>query len=278
MGGMAEKEKAEREKTVKEKEITGRTGKRGITGSTLKLIAIIAMFIDHVGAIVLARMLMSGPGGQIGMMQANMKLIYFYLALRFIGRLGFPIFCYLLIEGFQYTRNVKKYAGRLFLFALISELPFDLGFTGSLFYTDYQNVFFTLFIGLLVIAGFRLAEGKTEWNKGLRTVFGVCVLVAGAVAAELLKTDYGAMGVLTIVIMYLFRKNRMLEAGAGCVMLTAMQWMEISSFFVLIPIRLYNGRRGWNIKWLFYAFYPLHILLLYLIACAMGLGGIRLMM
>ena len=68
-----------------------------------------------------------------------------------------------------------------------------------------------------------------------------------------------------------------LEAGAGCVMLTAMQLMEISSFFVLIPIRMYNGRRGWNIKWFFYAFYPLHILLLYLIACAMGLGGIRLM-
>ncbi len=276
--GIADKEKIGKEKAVKEKELTGRNGKKGITGSTLKLIAIIAMFIDHVGAIVLARMLMIGPGGQMGVMQANMKLLYLYLALRFIGRLGFPIFCYLLIEGFRYTRNVKKYAGRLFLFALISELPFDLGFTGSVFYMDYQNVFFTLFIGLLVIAGLRFAEGKAEWNKGLRAVLVVCMLVAGAGAAELLRTDYGAMGVLTIVIMYLFRKNRVLEAGAGCVMLTAMQLMEISSFFVLIPIRMYNGRRGWNIKWFFYAFYPLHILLLYLIACAMGLGGIRLMM
>ena len=239
MEGIADKEKIGKEKAVKEKELTGRNGKKGITGSTLKLIAIIAMFIDHVGAIVLARMLM--------------------------------------IEGFRYTRNVKKYAGRLFLFALISELPFDLGFAGSVFYMDYQNVFFTLFIGLLVIAGLRFAEGKAEWNKGLRAVLVVCMLVAGAGAAELLRTDYGAMGVLTIVIMYLFRKNRVLEAGAGCVMLTAMQLMEISSFFVLIPIRMYNGRRGWNIKWFFYAFYPLHILLLYLIACAMGLGGIRLM-
>lgn len=83
------------------------------------------------------------------------------------------------------------------------------------------------------------------------------------------------MGVITIASMYLFRRNRMMETGIGCAILTLSNWMEITAFFILLPVHFYNGRRGWNMKWLFYAFYPLHILLLYLIACAMGLGDIK---
>ena len=89
-------------------------------------------------------------------------------------------------------------------------------------------------------------------------------------------TDYGGMGVLTIAAMYLFRKNKMLEAGIGCTILTIMSWTEATSFFVLLPVRQYNGERGWSLKWFFYVFYPAHIFLLYLIAYAMGLGRIML--
>lgn len=270
----------EREKALENiTEAAVSAGKKGITGSTLKLIAIIAMFIDHTGAVIVERMLLSGGASQmndINYILANANLYIIDMVLRLVGRLGFPIFCFLLIEGFQYTRNVKKYAGRLFLFALISEVPFDLGFSGELFYSGYQNVFFTLFTGLLVMIGFRLAEEKTEWNKGLRIFFQLAVLVVGAGIAELLRTDYGAFGVFTIVVMYLFRRNKVREAVLGCAALTAMSFMEITSFFVIIPIHMYNGKRGWNIKWLFYAFYPLHIFLLYMIAYAMGLGQVAL--
>lgn len=251
--------------------------KKGISGSTLKLIAIISMFLDHTGAIVLQRMLMGGwTPAQAGEMQGVVGTLgIMYILLRMIGRLGFPIFCYLLIEGFQHTRNVTKYAGRLFLFALVSEIPFDLGFMGTPFYWWYQNVFFTLFIGLLVIAGLHYVDGKQDWNIVLRLLSYVLVVGAGALAAFVLKTDYSAMGVITIASMYLFRRSRMLEAGIGCAVLTLSNWMEITAFLILLPVHFYNGRRGWNMKWLFYAFYPLHILLLYLIACAMGLGHIK---
>lgn len=258
--------------------------KRGITGSTLKLIAIIAMFIDHTGAIILERMLMqrgfmealASYEATAAFMEANGGLYMVNLVIRLIGRLGFPIFCFLLIEGLMHTRDVKKYAGRMFLFALISEIPFDLGFAGSFVYWDYQNVFFTLFIGLLVIIGFNCIENKREWNKFLRLILYFVILFAGTMVAELLGTDYGAMGVITIAVMYLFRSRKVLSTGLGCTVLTAMTLSEITAFFALIPVHLYNGKRGWNIKWLFYAFYPVHILLIYLIAYAMGLGQVAL--
>lgn len=254
--------------------------KRGISGSTLKLIAIVAMFIDHTGAIIVERMLMrdmAGTGQQaIDGIVSNAGVILLDTLLRLIGRLGFPIFCYLLIEGFQHTRNAKKYGGRLFLFALISEIPFDLGFMGNPVYWGYQNVFFTLFIGLLVMMGFRFLEEKQEWSKIVHVLLDILILIVGAGVAELFRTDYGAMGVLTITVMYVFRKRRMLGTGMGCVVLNAMSLTEITAFFAMIPIHMYNGKRGWNMKRFFYAFYPLHILLLYLIAYAMGLGQIML--
>lgn len=243
--------------------------KKGITGSTLKMIAIITMFIDHAAAIILERMLWAQNF-------SSMAIFGIYQVMRLIGRLGFPIFCFLLIEGFCHTRNVKKYAGRLFLFALISEIPFDLGFAGNPFYWQYQNVFFTLLIGLLVLIGFRFAERKQEWHKVICFAFDFLVLAGGMYLADWLMTDYGGMGVLTIAAMYLFRKNKMLEAGIGCTILTIMSWTEATSFFVLLPVRQYNGERGWSLKWFFYVFYPAHIFLLYLIAYAMGLGRIML--
>lgn len=253
--------------------------KRGITGSTLKLIAIITMFIDHVGAIIVERMIMRSGVPDVADGEAMMAFmtehadIYMIDSiLRLIGRLGFPIFCFLLIEGFGYTRNVKKYAGRLFLFALISEIPFDIGFVGKPIYWGYQNVFFTLLIGLLVMIGFRFIENKREWNKTLRVVIYIAILLAGMALAEFMRTDYGAIGVLTVAVMYLFRYKKTLASALGCAALTASSMIEITAFFALIPIHLYNGKRGLNIKWLFYVFYPAHILLLYLVAYALGLG------
>lgn len=253
--------------------------KWGITGSTLKLIAIITMFLDHVGAIILERMIMQGGFPDLtdnetamSFMSEHANIYIIYTALRLIGRLGFPIFCFLLIEGFGYTRDVKKYAGRLFLFAVISEIPFDLGFVGEPIYWGYQNVFFTLLIGLLVLMGFRFIENKREWNRTLRVIIYIAILLAGMALAETLRCDYGAIGILTIVVMYLFRHRKTLATGLGCAALTTMTFIEITSFFAMIPIHLYNGKRGLNIKWLFYVFYPAHILLLYLIAYALGLG------
>lgn len=324
-------------------------GKKGISGSTIKIIAIIAMLIDHVAAALLTRMLIQkgalglrfmGERTRNAWMAENGRLFYGMEAMRAIGRLGFPIFCFLLVEGFQKTRNRHKYAFRLGLFALISEIPFDLAFSGEVLEFDYQNVYFTLLIGMLFMeacaffadakrsqpvkgifaaAGALLLPAYVGWtfrgavwkrlfahgvNVGSLTVFhgiflcGVLVMslawpicrrrfgsdrtyriyadmAALALAmylADFLKTDYSGMGVLTIAVMYFFRKNRMAAMTAGCTVLTAMSLNELSAFLTLFPVGKYNGARGLKMKYFFYVFYPAHLLLIWLAAVAMGLG------
>lgn len=258
------------------------TVKKGIPGSTLKIIAIITMLIDHIGAVILERMPAVSYGlyrlavnhwGNIPeVIQDHGIIVIVYVILRLIGRLGFPIFCFLLIEGFLYTRNVWKYALRLFLFSLISEIPFNLAFRGDIFDTGYQNVFFTLLTGLLTLILIQLVEKKLASHKIIQYLFIIPITVAFMLAAELLiQCDYGASGILTIVVMYLLRKNRVLEMTGGCVVLTAMNYIEFTSFLTLIPISKYNGERGLKLKYVFYAFYPVHLFILYLIACFMGL-------
>lgn len=130
---------------------------KGLSGSTLKLIAIITMLIDHIGAAVIARLLIAGQGSEM--------LYKIYYAMRAVGRVAFPIFCFLLVEGFFYTGSRKKYALRLFGFALLSEIPFDLAFSGKILEFGYQNVFFTLLIGLLTIMLFDAVVKKQEWIR-----------------------------------------------------------------------------------------------------------------
>ena len=235
---------------------------RGLSGSSLKLIAVITMLIDHIGAAVLARVLMVGPW--------STELYEVYSAMRVIGRIAFPIYCFLLVEGFEHTRDRKKYALRMLLFAIISEIPFNLAFKSEVLEFGYQNVFFTLLVGLVTIMAIHAVEEKQEWHPWLRIVAIIAISIAGMGAAELLRTDYAATGVMCILALYLFRKTRGLQILAGCV---AFGSFELPALVAFIPIAFYNGKRGWNIKYFFYLFYPLHLLVLYLICWGMGIAG-----
>lgn len=167
-------------------------------------------------------------------MEKNGLIYILDTVFRLIGRLGFPIFCFLLIEGFLHTRNVWKYAFRLFLFSLISEIPFDLAFRGELFNTGYQNVFFTLLLGLLALIFIQMAEKKLPGKKVLQYLFVIPVTVVFMlIAGMFIKCDYGSMGVLTIVVMYLFHKQRVWEMAGGCVVLSCMSLSEITAFLRL---------------------------------------------
>lgn len=248
--------------------------KRGISGSTVKMIAIIAMLIDHIGAGVVGRyisstgmpLLDSAEGVQWLSEYGGWRMLY--TLLRMIGRLGFPIFCFLLIEGFEHTRDVKKYAARLFAFCLISEVPFDLLFRGKVLEFGYQNVFFTLLIGLLTMCAFRCIEQQKSWNIAGKAVCCFAALVAGMAAAEFLRTDYAAIGVFSIMVLYVFRKKKAGQIAAGCAVFLG----EVTAPLAFIPIGLYNGERGWKMKYFFYFFYPLHLLILYLICMALGIA------
>ncbi len=259
----------------------------GIPGSTLKLIAIGTMFIDHTAAVILDRLLMSGKIGDLAAFSVNptanqtlavVSLIDLFM--RLIGRLGFPLFCFLLIEGFHYTHSRLQYAVRLFLFALISEVPFDLAFKDQVLEFTYQNVFFTLFLGFLTIwaldAGLKWLlprfEGKVWGQRILKVLLTIVIGGIGITVANLLKTDYAGIGVATLIIMYFFKeKSRTWEMVGGCIVLTVMNLMEVTAFATVPIVRKYNGTRGLKLKYVFYLFYPVHLLVLYGISVTVGL-------
>lgn len=253
--------------------------KNGLSGSTLKLTALAAMLIDHMGAIVVLRMIRN-RGGTTAMTleayQAFMSeyswLISLYDLMRLVGRLAFPLFCFLLVEGFLHTRHLSRYLRNLGLFALISEPCFDLALNGTWLEFSSQNVFFTLFLGLLTLVGIRQIElqfpglhyGAAWLLKGLVTAAG-CVLAYG------LRTDYAAYGVLCINLMYLFHSHRVRSFFIGCLPLLLLSSSQYFSFFALPLVYAYNGKRGLSLKYVFYAFYPVHLLLLGFLARIPGL-------
>lgn len=248
------------------------TQRKGFCGSTLKIIACLTMLIDHIGASLLEPVLLNAAKNTgittwnyEQLISACPNLAIPYIILRTIGRIAFPIFCFLLVEGFLHTKNVWKYAFRLFLFALISEVPFDLAFQKKVFYPDYQNVYFTLFFGLMVILMLHYIQIQFQAQWFPRIILNLLAISMGCAFAELLKTDYGLTGILVITVMYLFRNNRVSQMLYGCLLLICTSTLEIISIITIPLVNYYNGKRGLNLKYFFYAFYPLHLLLLYFI-------------
>lgn len=211
--------------------------KRGLSVFDLKCIAVFSMLVDHIG----------------------MVLFPSELWLRYVGRLAFPIYAFLIAEGFFHTRNVKKYIGRLFVFALISEIPYDLARHNTLFYKDSQNIFFTLALALVCIY--------------VLDACGEQLLIACAVLASIglavyywIKPDYGIGGIGMILCFYLFRMYK----AELCLSVTAINFfcyedVQRAGALALFPILLYNGKKGPSAKYFFYLFYPVHLLILYLI-------------
>ena len=240
-----------------------------LSGSTLKIIAIILMVIDHIGAVVLYHGYLL-PNAPIAPDSDVYKVYLFYNVLRFIGRSAFPIFCFLLVQGFIHTSNKGRFAIRLLIFAIISEVPFDIAIFDSWWDIAHQNIFFTLLIGFLVMWVWDIYKKKkdcspdssSEANMYLRDLpFQLLILGLGMFLAHFLKTDYGYWGVLLIGVLYFFRSNSSLQALGGSLCLL---W-EAPAILAFIPINMYNHQRGASLKYFFYLFYPAHLLILALI-------------
>lgn len=241
-----------------------------LSAFAVKMIAIVCMLIDHVGAVLLPEVVF----------------------LRYIGRLAFPIFCFSIAEGFSHTKSAPKYLMRLGIFAIISEIPFNLAFHGKLFYLSGCNVFVTLFMGLLAVM---LFETVMKWEGLPRFVNILLALIPVAAlcrTADTLGSDYGKYGVMLIFIFHIFRSNRTaaLLVFALCTLLRygitttaypdAVRLFEVNErtwyFFeqtqiycllAALPLALYSGKKGYaGAKWLFYAFYPAHLLVIWLIS------------
>ncbi len=256
-----------------------------LTGNALKILAIFAMLTDHIGAVLLEKGLLplinnavfSGTNTDYTMNDYH-TFTTLDLCFRIFGRIAFPIFLFLLVEGFLHTRDPFKYAFRLFIFALVSEVPFDLAVNGCFFELGYQNVFFTLTLSVLMYIGLELTDGRIV-QQWLNTLIKAAIIIIVLIAATILRCDYSALGIAMALFMYLFRYNRkQLIISEAVIIVTYCildclqnsfslnRFLEVFALLAFLPIAMYNGERGsFKLKYFFYIFYPAHLVILALI-------------
>lgn len=243
-------------------------GMRVLSSNALKIIACACMVTDHAGIVFMGN----------------------NCIMRAVGRLAFPIFAFLLVQGLLHTSNVRRYLLRLGIFALVSELPFDLAMHDTIWYPEAQNIFFTLTVGLFAIYALESRDSIGRWR--------VEIALAAALLAEFLRFDYGMAGVGIIIMFYLFDKERssisgkdggdMVHACPGAdartglyyswkqnleiVVLSSLVYIlclgmnQMYALLAMIPVNMYSGERGrMKLKHFFYLFYPLHLLLIWFI-------------
>lgn len=221
-----------------------------LSGSGLKLLAVLSMLTDHLAAFYLYNM----PAMQDAWFSIGHRAITPYLLMRLVGRVAFPIFAFLLVEGFVHTHDRRRYGTNLFVFALLSEIPWNLVHSGTWSFPS-QNVFFTLLLGYLGLCALEHFEGVPK--KQTLSLLGLLVV------SVLLRADYGCSGYGFILLLYVLRQQKLLQAVIGSCMLGS-RWQAGLAF---IPISMYNGERGFVkgtfAKYAFYIFYPLHLLVIY---------------
>ncbi|GEM_PF-631236 len=242
-----------------------------INAAELKWIAICLMALNH---------------ACVGLTDIGVKSYFVNDASWYLSRVAFLIFAYQIAEGMHYTRNRKKYIAYIFLFAIISEIPFDLCFSSAAFDVANQNVLWTLGMAAGAIALAEKWTGKPIWF--LLTTLGAMILCTW------LCTDYSALGVVTVVSFYYFRNNKIKQLRITAILFcvfcvtdylhsyailgtTVADTLANDGFWYLVCLelhgllawpllKLYNGQKGKNIsKWFFYIFYPGHMLLTYLL-------------
>ena len=231
--------------------------KKCLSNFDLKLIAIITMTIDHIGVVF----------GTV-----------FYNFLRAVGRLSFPIFAFLLTEGYVHTKSFSKYFLRLLVLALISEVIYDYVFFDSFIYIGANNIFFTLALGLLTLFLLDKSKGlikryfkdKVDLVIILPITYLLIVVIMGLMG-EFLSFSYGMLGILVISFFYLFKKNFPLTVlSVSLSTLILGDTMQYFSLLSLILIYFYNKKLGKKCKVFFYLYYPLHVLVLGVIRMLIG--------
>ena len=203
-----------------------------------------------------------------------------------VGRLTFPIYAFLLVEGYFHTKSLKKYVLRLFIFALLSEIPFNLAMGSSIFYPVHQNVLFAFLIAIFLI--FLNEKAKAKGKLFLRIITAVSTVVLGYLLGLLTMVDYYHAGILMVLTFYFFKGKKWWSLLGQILCLWYINTEMLGGFtyefivfghtvhflrqsltmFSLILIWLYHGKQGYHSKWFqyfCYAFYPLHLLILGLI-------------
>jgi len=221
-----------------------------LSGSALKVIACLSMLSDHLAQFYLDRF----DWANAEWFSIAGRTISLTRLMVMFGRFAFPLFVFLLVAGFEHTSNKKKYGLNLFIFALLSELPFNLMVGHSLFFVK-QNMMFTLLLGYLAMCSITYFKQKP--------IFSLLIVAALFMVSRYLHADSQTPGFLFILLMYGLRKEKVIRCVAAPVLLK----MKAMVFLSMLMTLLYNGKRGFIktpfLKYCFYAFYPVHMLVIY---------------
>ncbi|MBQ8198967.1 MAG: conjugal transfer protein TraX [Lachnospiraceae bacterium] len=202
-----------------------------------------------------------------------------------IGRIAFPIFAFMIVEGYFHTKNLKKYVCRLLLFAILSEIPFNLAMGSRICYPIHQNVLWSFLVSIGLIHWNEKVKGKKLWKQIL---VGCLSVIIGYVVGLLTMVDFYHAGILTVLVFYFFRYRKWWCYVGQLICLWYINVEMLGGFayeiplgneiyflsrqgialLALIPIWLYRGKQGYHnkiIQYTYYAFYPIHLLVLGLI-------------
>lgn len=238
--------------------------KFGLSAFWLKIFAMTAMLIDHIGAVLLSSAFHTGMQTQT----ISPSFFTFYSALRNIGRAAFPVFAFLLVQGFLHTSNYKKYLTRMGILALISIIPYNLAFGNMLYNTKYWqnftfgNVAWTYLLGLVMMYLLAHIERK-DWHLLCRLLGYILVVGIFMGIAYFIHCDRRHWGILVIAGFHLCRDSQLKQVLSSCITFRDQRGFFPGPDLALIPIVLYNGKKGRDIRVLAYLFYPLHLLILY---------------
>ena len=227
-----------------------------LSGAQLKYIAFLSMLIDHTNKALLYPNL---TGGKLNILSDVFDIL---------GRIAFPIFAFLLVEGYFRTRNKWRYLGTLLLFGVISEVPFDMFTTAEYYDKNWNNVMFTLAFMLVTIWVIDVLKGKmNSLHKAFWFLASIPVLIAGIALSLYFSVDYDYHGILIAYFFYLFHGRELLAIPFCFVSMIKEPWALLGYGFVLT----YNGERGKQYKILNYLFYPVHLLILGIIRMKLGI-------
>lgn len=218
-----------------------------LSNSGLKNIAAIAMILDHIGAILIWPYVSVSPA-----------MNNIYITLRIIGRLAYPIYCFLLVEGMKHTHDIRKYIKRMFVLGLLSEVPYDLAFNNSIISLDGQNIFFTLTTSLVI-----LSIIKEDQNTSIP--YKLLLIFIGMLIGHFCRLDGDWFGVLIPAIIYYCKNDLFRQFVLLLVVYVLMGGIQPFALLAIPVYQQYNQNKGNNTK-LYYLIYPVHLLLLYLIS------------
>ena len=229
-----------------------------LSGAELKLIAIISMLADHVNKALIYPYLESNHG----------FLAFISDVFDIIGRIAFPLFCFMLVEGYFKTRNRKKYLLNLLLFGVISEVPFDMFTTASFFNMNWNNVMFTLALVLVTVCIIdTLKEKMQKRPKALWYLVSILIVLVMCIVSMSLSLDYEHHAILIGYFFYLFHDMPVFAIPFGYASMFKEPWALLGFGLTLT----YNGERGKQHKMLYYWFYPVHLLILGLLRLYLGI-------